>query len=159
MHPNIWHGHGAWQIRAWLQNCLDQGLGLLPPEADWRAALVAADLILADHGSLAVYATAVGRPLLLTGTTPELDPGSPGAMLAAIAPRLRPGRSLLRQLSRAEASYRPDLFAPVTARITSQPGRFDPNMRELMYRLLRLRPPGAVQAPQVAALPFLTGAG
>ncbi len=158
IHPNVWYGHGIWQVRAWLDDCLRQGLGLIPPEADWRAVLVAADWIVADHGSVGVYGTVVKRPLLLTGSAlRELNPDSANAMLASIAPQLRPGRPLVGQLTRALASFQPERYAPVAARITSQPGRFDQNMHRLMYRLLRLRPPAATPSPQVAALPFITG--
>jgi hypothetical protein len=156
IHPNVWYGHGIWQVRAWLETCLRRGLGLLPPEADWRAAMVAADCILADHGSLGVYGAVVKVPLLLTASvTRDLDPDSANAALAQIAPRLHPGRPLRAQLSRAAARYRSSCYEQVAARITSQPGRFDQNMRRLMYRLLRLRRPAAVPAPYTATPPFL----
>lgn len=91
LHPNVWYGHGRWQIQAWLADCLDRGLGLVPPEADWRAAMIAADWILADHGSLGVYGTAVNVPILVSGTAaPDLDPDSAQGLLAAAAPPLRP---------------------------------------------------------------------
>jgi hypothetical protein len=156
LHPNIWYGHGRWQIQAWLGNCLDRGLGLLPPEADWRAAIIAADWILADHGSLGVYGTAVHAPLMVSGAaSPDLDPGSAQALLAETAPRLRPTRPLLPQLSRAAAIYCPARYEKVAARISSEPGRFGQNMRDLMYRLLRLRAPAQAPAVLTAASPFL----
>src|SRR5579884_1776965 len=45
-HPNAWFGHGRWQITAWLTGALRGGLGLVPPEADWRAVLVASDVVI-----------------------------------------------------------------------------------------------------------------
>lgn len=156
LHPNIWYGHGIWQIRAWLADCLNQGLGLIPPEADWRGALIAADWIIADHGSLGVYGAVANVPLILAGfPARDVDPVSPSAALAEVAPRLHPGRPLLRQLSRASAEYCPSHYDQVTARITSQPGRFDGNMRRLMYRMLRLRQPTAVPEAPACAPPFL----
>lgn len=155
IHPNVWFGHGAWQVRAWLSDCLRQGLGLMPPEADWRAALVAADVIVADHGSVGVYGTAVKVPLLLTGAAcPDLDPDSANALLAKLAPQLR-HRSLRAQIARAAAEFQPSRYKPVIARLTSQPGRFDQNMRRLMYGLLRLSLPPENPAPAPAARPFL----
>lgn len=155
IHPNVWFGHGAWQVRAWLSDCLRKGLSLLPPEADWRAALVAADVIVADHGSVGVYGTAVKVPLLLTGAAcPDLDPDSANALLARIAPQLR-RRPLRAQIARATTEFQPSRYEPVIARLTSQPGRFDQNMRRLMYSLLRLSPPPADPAPLPAVRPFL----
>lgn len=170
LHPNVWNGHGAWQVRAWLADCVRKGLGLIPPTADWRAVLVAADWIIADEGSLGVYGAAVKVPLMLASFSEhrvgfpgraaafsgrDVDPGSPSALLVRAAPRLHPGRSLSVQLSRAAADYSPSCYEQVAARITSEPGRFDQNMRRLMYRLLRLRRPAAIPAARVAELPFM----
>jgi hypothetical protein len=156
LHPNVWYGHGPWQIRAWLADCLRRGLCLIPPEADWRAVLTAADWIVADCGSLGVYATVVNVPLLLAGSPGrDLAPGSPSALLAAAAPRLHPSRAPRRQLLRAERDHLRSHYDQVAGRITSQPGRFDRNMRRLMYRLLHMRQPAAVPAPRAAELPFL----
>jgi hypothetical protein len=170
LHPNVWSGHGNWQVRAWLADCLQQGLGLVPPAADWRGVLVAADWIIADHGSLGVYGAAVDVPLVLAGFPQhraglparvagfrghDVDHGSPSALLAATAPRLHPGWPLQGQLSRAAASYSSSRYEQVAARITSQPGRFDQNMRRLMYRLLRLRQPAVISAARAAEPPFL----
>ncbi len=156
MHPNIWFGHGTWQVRAWLGDCVRRGLGLIPPEADWRAVIVAADFIVADHGSVGVYGTAAGVPLLLAGSTsPELDHASAGALLARIAPRVRGDWPLPGQLASAQAGFRPDRYQPVIARLTSQPGLFDQNIRRVMYDLLRLSPPSVTALPAPAALPFV----
>lgn len=156
IHPNVWFGHGAWQVRAWLGDCLRRGLGLMPPEADWRAAIIAADIIVADHGSVGVYSAAVNVPLLLTGPiSPELDPESANALLASVAPQLRRRRPLAAQIASAEAEFQPGRYQPVTARLTSQPGLFDQNMRRLMYGLLRLNRPSAYLPPVPAARPFV----
>jgi hypothetical protein len=156
LHPNVWYGHGHWQIRAWLADCLRRGLGLIPPEADWRAVLAAADWIIADCGSLGVYGTVVNVPLMLAGSPGrDLVPGSPSALLASAAPRLHSGRAVRGQLLRAERDYHLSRYEPVKDRITSQPGRFDRNMRRLMYRLLRMRQPAAIPVAPAAESPFL----
>ncbi|WP_306438532.1 hypothetical protein [Streptomyces sp. WY228] len=46
LHPNIWHGHGPGQIRAWLDRARRSGLTLIDPLKNWRQALVAADLVI-----------------------------------------------------------------------------------------------------------------
>jgi hypothetical protein len=156
LHPNVYAAHGAWQIRAWLDDCLRLGLGLIPTGADWRGVMIAADTIIADHGSLGVYGTLAGVPLLLASfAAQDIDRSSANALLAKAAPRLDPGQPLIAQLVRADADYRPTRYAEVVARISSQPGRFDRNMRRLMYRLLRLPEPAALPPPTVVPPPFL----
>jgi hypothetical protein len=154
LHPNVWFGHGVWQVRTWLAECLRQGLSLVPPESDWRSVLAAADMIIGDHGSATLYGTVTGAPVVLASfPESEVDPASPFGALAAVAPRLSPHMSLREQLTRAEnqrGGYR-----SVAERITSAPGRFDRNMRRLMYRLLRLKQPATIAPAAPAAVPFL----
>ena len=86
LHPNIWHGHGAWQVRSWLADAMRSGLMLVPPMDGWRAALVAADCVIGDHGSTTFYGAALGIPVLL-GQFPgdAVDPSSPVGQLGAVA--------------------------------------------------------------------------
>lgn len=156
-HPNVWFGHGAWQVRAWLAGCERAGLALVPPEADWRGVLVAADHVIGDHGSVAVYGAVTGVPVLLVdGGAGDVDPESAGGVLAATAPRLHPGRSLAAQLREAARRHRPDANAAVVGRLTSAPGRFEGNMRALMYRLMRLRRPPVIAPADPVPPPYLT---
>jgi hypothetical protein len=156
-HPNVWFGHGAWQIRNWLADCVADGLALVPPEADWRGALVAADHIIGDHGSVAVYGTVTGASVLLVGDAgDDVDPESAGGVLAASAPRLHPGEPVASQLRKATAGHDPRHHAAVTKRLTSAPGRFDRRMRRLMYRLMQLPQPPTIPRNDPVPPPFLT---
>ncbi|MFJ6211874.1 hypothetical protein ACIQGZ_00805 [Streptomyces sp. NPDC092296] len=142
VHPNVWSGHGPWQVRAWLARCSRLGIGLVPPDADWRSVLIAADWIIGDHGSVTLYGTLTGAPVLLAcSPEQEINPASPAAALAVTAPALSPTHPLEEQLRYAAAEYRSEAHAAIAARITSQPGRFNRNMRRLMYRLLGLGQP------------------
>jgi hypothetical protein len=155
-HPNAWFGHGRWQITAWLTDALRAGLGLVPPEADWRAVLAASDVVVGDHGSVSLYATAAGVPVLLaTGLSGDVDPNSPMGELGTVAPRLSPRRPLVAQLARMTPDFRREDYARIAGRITSKPGRFAPNMRRLLYRHLRLDQPPGVPAVEPAPLPTL----
>lgn len=155
-HPNAWFGHGRWQITAWLTGALRGGLGLVPPEADWRAVLVASDLVIGDHGSVSLYATAAGVPVAFAGPlSPDVDRDSPMGELAAIAPRLSARRPAAAQLARLASDFRREDFARVAGRITSKPGRFAPNMRRLLYRHLGLDEPAAAPVAEPVALPTL----
>ncbi|MEO3810636.1 hypothetical protein ABGB17_16675 [Sphaerisporangium sp. B11E5] len=155
-HPNVWFGHGIWQMRAWLADCLRGGLSLVPPGAHWETVLAAADWIIGDHGSVTLYGTVTGVPILLAGfSRSEVDPVSPANHLASFAPRVSRRGSLHAQLRRAAADLEPERYREVANNITSAPGRFDRNMRRLMYRLLHLRQPAATPATGPASPPFL----
>ncbi|MET8975574.1 hypothetical protein ABZX85_08125 [Streptomyces sp. NPDC004539] len=152
VHPNVWSGHGSWQVRAWLSRGAGPGIALLPPEADWRSVLIAADWIIGDHGSVTLYGTLTGAPILLTGSpAQEINPLSPAAALAVTAPALSPVHPLVGQLRYAAAEYRRADYAAIAGRITSEPGRFNRNMRRLMYRVLGLGQPA--HEPETVPLP------
>ncbi|WP_146159556.1 hypothetical protein [Allonocardiopsis opalescens] len=143
LHPNAWYAHGGWQIRAWLAGPIRAGLRLLPPEAEWRAVLCAADVVIGDHGSATLYATLTGAPVVLScPPSAAVAPESPMAALAAHAPVLDHGRPLLPQLAAVSAESGDRVRASVAHRITSAPGEFAARTRTALYRLLGLTEPG-----------------
>ncbi|MFF4989360.1 hypothetical protein ACFY19_19370 [Streptosporangium saharense] len=155
-HPNVWFGHGIWQVRAWLADSLRDGLSLVPPDDDWRAVLAAADWIIGDHGSVTLYGAATGKPVMLAGFPhADVDPASALAKLATVAPRVSRRGSLRGQLDKAEREMRPGRYRPVVDQITSAPGRFDHNMRRLIYRLMDLRQPEHVPVTPPVPVPRL----
>ena len=160
LHPNVWYGHGPRQVRAWKGSAMRRGLGLVPPDAEWLGALLAADIVVGDAGSSTAYAAAAGVPVIL-GRLPDegVAPGSPAALLAEGVPRLCPDRPIARQLTDAAARHRPELSRLVAGRITSEPGRFAGNMRQLIYRKLGLTQPPSVPAARPAAPPTLIRRG
>lgn len=152
MHPNIWHGHSPWQVRAWLADCLRAGLILLPPREGWRAALVAADLVIGDHGSVTFYGAALGRPTLLAAFPHDrVAPESPVARLGRALPRLDPDRPLAPQVERAIANHDPNRNRRITAQTTSDPGRSAALLRAELYRMLDVPEPAA--PPTVTRVP------
>jgi predicted DNA binding CopG/RHH family protein len=72
MHSNIWAAHGSWQIHSWFQEAIRDGLLLIRPEDGWQAALIASDLVIGDHGSVSIYANALGRPLFFPTTDSDV---------------------------------------------------------------------------------------
>jgi hypothetical protein len=154
MHPNVWYGHGPRQVRAWLGSAMRRGLALVPPDSEWLGALIAADVVLGDAGSATAYASAAGAPVIM-GTFPVQDiaPGSVAALLAAWAPRLRSGEPIGPQLDEAVAHHDTRLSESVAARITSEPGRFNRNMRRMIYRMLDISQPSSILAVSSAAAP------
>jgi hypothetical protein len=160
VHPNAWTAHGPWQIQAWLaKQRRGPRLTLVSQYSDPCAALVAGDYIISDHGSMGLYGTATGAPILLAGSpNAGVDPTSPGFELSGFAARLDSGKPLRRQLARATAAYRPESYRRVAGRISSYPDMFARRMRRLIYRKLRLRAPGPCPDTETAPVPIIAGA-
>jgi hypothetical protein len=141
LHPNIWAVHGRRQVMAWLAGCVGDGLLVIPPAEGWRAAIVASDWVIGDHGSTTQYAAGLGKPVLLaTFPSQAVRAGSIADAVAAIAPRLDVNRPVLSQLWRAAESHSPDDYA-VAQLITSRLGRSAALLRNAMYGLLELPEP------------------
>lgn len=149
-HPAVWYGHGPRQVKAWLADCVDAGLRLFTPELDWRAAIVAADHVIGDHGSTTVYAAAIGRRVSLVEPSGWLAiaDDSPQARLGGLAGRLRTGEPLAEQLLAGD-----DLEEEVAPLVSSRPGRAAAGLRDSCYRLLGLAVPGAHRAPSPVDVP------
>ncbi len=142
LHPNIWNGHGPGQVRWWLDRARRAGLTAVDPLGGWRQALIAADLVVGDFGSVTYYAAALGVPVLLGAAAQDvLGETSPVADFVRRAPRLDPFGPLAGQFDRAVAGHRP-LPGPA-ALTTSVPGRSAALLREGFYRALGVpEPPG-----------------
>ncbi|WP_222623304.1 hypothetical protein [Streptomyces armeniacus] len=154
LHPNIWGVHGAWQVQAWLADCLREGLLLLPPEEGWRAALVSADAIIGDHGSVTSYGAAIGCPVMLTASGREgfLRPGSLADVVRQEAAHLCTDMPLTPQMEEIANGHHSCRQKMVSALITSVPGQAAGILRRTMYRLLDLPEPG--RAPTNAPVPL-----
>jgi len=152
IHPNVFAAYGAYQVQAWWGHLARRGLILTRPENDWEPFLIAADYIVGDHGSVALYGSVVGVPILL-GAYSEADvPSESGAAaLAAIAPRLVGSAPVLEQLAQADEQFDAEAMAGVAALISSEPGGFARHTRALLYGMLGLGQPAV--APRVLDAP------
>lgn len=152
LHPNIWHGHGPGQIRAWLDRARRSGLSLIDPVHAWRQALVAADLVVGDFGAVSYYAAALGTPVLLaTAGQDRLDPDAPLAAFVREAPRLDVHGPLREQVEKVLAGHRP--LAGPAAFVTSAPGSSAALLRRHFYSLLELPEPSAPALLEPLPLP------
>ncbi|MEU9848468.1 hypothetical protein [Streptomyces sp. NPDC047985] len=140
LHPNIWHGHGPGQVRSWLDRARRSGLALIDPLTGWRQALLAADAVVGDHGSVTYYAAALGIPVLL-GAAPldSLDPDAPISTFMREAPKLGPDTSLVAQVEGLLAGHRP-LTGPAEF-TTSVPGESAVRLRRLFYSMMGVPEP------------------
>ncbi|MEV6977946.1 hypothetical protein [Kitasatospora sp. NPDC093806] len=154
VHPNVAAAHSPWAVRSWATATARGAVTVLSPEEDWRPLLVAADFIIGDHGSVTLYGTMTGAPILLAEFPHrDVNPRSPGALLARTAPALSPAHPLTGQLAYAAEQYRAAEYAAIAARISSEPGRFDRRMRRLLYRVLGLGEPAHTPEPPALPLP------
>ncbi|MFI9586573.1 hypothetical protein ACIHCQ_33160 [Streptomyces sp. NPDC052236] len=142
LHPNIWHGHGPGQVRAWLDSAQRAGLSLVPPLEGWRQALIAADCVLGDHSSVTYYAASIGVPVLLGAFPAEaLDPLSPVAALGRTAPKLLRRGSLRAQVDQAMAAHEHGRYAGLAEQTSSSPGESATLLRRLFYGLIGIAEP------------------
>jgi hypothetical protein len=134
------------------------GLLVISPEQGWPAALVAADCVVADHGSVSLYAAALDRPLLLAPFGDEVVPGTALHALGALAPRLDPARSLLDQITVAIDAHTPGRYDPAAGRAFAV-APLARGLRSVLYELVDLDEPAGEPAvpgwppPRVSAEP------
>jgi hypothetical protein len=154
LHPNIWSFYGSHQVSLWLAEAVDAGLMLLPPEEGWQAALIAADVVITDHGSMGLMAAALDTPVLLNEPSGETVPGTPPDSLARAAMPLRTDTPLREQIDQVRETHRPGRFAEITSRVFARSGLAATNLRALIYGLLGLAPlqqePGLRRIPPIS---------
>lgn len=133
-HPNVHHRHDPAQLELWFADEIEAGLALIPDAEGWRAALIAADLVIGDQGSVTYYAAALGRPVLLAAFgTGTLDPDSPLLEFGDRLPRVSCG-DLAGQIDRAVRT--PPV--PVADLLIEHPGGSAARVRSVLYGLLGL---------------------
>ncbi|MGA4545195.1 hypothetical protein ACPA54_34935 [Uniformispora flossi] len=155
VHPNVWHRHSPWQVRSWLAPLLDAGLLLPEPSTeDWKCALIAADCLLGDHGSLTAYGSWMRLPTLLGAfDKASVAPGSPMETLGRVLPRFAADLPLAGQLRRAAADVLRLAEAAEASCVTSEPGGAAAVLRQVVYRTLGLDEPAGSATVPVPALP------
>lgn len=170
LHPNVWTWHGEHAVRLWLADARAAGLMVMPPSGSWQALLVAADLVIGDHGSVTLYGAALGRPVLLAGDRSKATvvPGTPPDELAETAARLTGGPSdqggpgsrggpdgptLAGQVAAAITAYREGQFASLADRMFARRGEAASALRDFLYSRLMLPAPDAAPVIAAAGLP------
>ena len=145
LHPHVWHGHSPHQIRAWLADCVRAGLILIPPLEGWRAAVIAADIVVGDHGAVTCYAAALGKPVALAAFDEhEIVDGTAVSTMVDLAGKLDQRAPLLPQLESARTEW-----PGVRNLVSSRPGEAASLLRSLCYQRLGLSEPetGIVEPP------------
>jgi hypothetical protein len=152
VHPNVAHWHGHWQVRAWLSQATQAGLQLVPDREGWRGVLVAADIVLGDHGSVTTYAAALGTPILIGAPgDSELDPDGSSSALIRSAPALDDRGSLLQQVDQTMRTHQTDRYEHIARRTFANPGQALRALQKLIYEMINLEAPTG--APTVRRVP------
>ncbi|MGW6773596.1 hypothetical protein ACWGBX_24680, partial [Streptomyces sp. NPDC055037] len=162
IHPNAWYGHGAWQLQNWLAPLTEHGLLLPVPDTEtWKAALLAADGILGDHGSLTMYGIALGIPTLLGSfAESKVAPQSPMARLGKTVPRFSAHLPFLPQIEEATTAQRNSAdLRRLRATVTSRPGESAVLLRRLFYQWLKLPEPVTPARPRPVPVPSAVPVG
>ncbi|WP_228084242.1 CDP-glycerol glycerophosphotransferase family protein [Streptomyces profundus] len=152
LHPNERSRLGSLDLAQSLAPALDAGLSLPGPHAEWGSLLVAADAVITDHGSTALYAAALDRPVIAAyDGGDELIPGSPMARLLAASPRLTSADGLAEAWRAASAAR--GVGPALAALAFAERGRALELLREELYALLGLAPVGPPPAPEPLPTP------
>ncbi|MBY8885522.1 hypothetical protein K7472_11755 [Streptomyces sp. PTM05] len=148
LHPNVWARVGELGVRGRLADALDAGLMLVPAQEGWRAATIACDVVIGDHGSTTFYASSADRVTLLAATgLAELDPVSPAARFALRTPRLDPDGDLFEQVRQGIEHHKPDSAREITEAQLGAPGRAGEILRRNIYGFLAHRGVTVPDAP------------
>ncbi|MFI2434308.1 translation initiation factor 2 [Streptomyces sp. NPDC018693] len=139
VHPNEHSRLGRYELAERLAPALGAGLVLAGPREEWASVLIAADALITDHGSSALYYCAVeDRPVISAGGGgAELIPGSPMDSLLSRVPRLAGAEALAETL----AAYRPGTGREAARAAFAHQGRALHRLRTELYALLGLTPP------------------
>jgi hypothetical protein len=131
--------------RVWgeyLRTQREHGFIVREPWDDWIPYMIASDILLADHTSLALHGALLGLPFVCVPVPEELvEPGTVIREIRDISPMVRADASDLRQaLLRARSSYPLDKLRKIAARINSCPGQAAARSRAELYAQLSLSP-------------------
>jgi hypothetical protein len=162
VHPNERSRIGDFELSERLAPALDAGMVLARPYEGWAAVLIAADAVVTDHGSAALYAAALDRPLIAAyDGGQELIPGSPMAELLNRIPRLDDLDGLddvdrldpLDRLEAALSAHRPGVVRALSELAFAEQGHALERLREELYGLLDLTPRDFAVRPRLLPAP------
>ncbi|MFF2502666.1 translation initiation factor 2 [Streptomyces sp. NPDC058067] len=151
VHPNERVRLGSHELAERLAPALDAGLVLAGPHEEWASVLVAADALITDHGSAALYFAAErDRPIVSVhrGGT-ELISGSPMDVLLGQIPELGRAETVVEALSK----YRPGIGESAAQAAFTGRGAALRRLRAAVYDLLGLAPPAFDVSPRLLPPP------
>ncbi|WP_085214686.1 translation initiation factor 2 [Streptomyces sp. Amel2xC10] len=152
IHPNERSLLGTYELTERLAPALDAGMILAGAHDEWASVLIAADALVTDHGSAALYycAAAEDRPVVgVHGGGGELIPGSPMGVLLHRVPQLDRAEDIIEALR----AYSPGSGTAAAEAAFASPGDAVERLRTEVYALLGLTPPTHLAAPRPLQIP------
>ncbi|MQY14480.1 hypothetical protein SRB5_46470 [Streptomyces sp. RB5] len=152
LHPNEHSRLGSYELAQRLAPACDAGLIIADPYEEWASLLIAADALITDHGSAALYYTAAAdRPAVGVHEDDgaELIPDSPMHTLLRGIPRLRDAGALIHALR----AWRPGPGAQAARQAFDRQGQALDLLRSELYALLGLTPPPTPARPRPLPAP------
>ncbi|MFD3524845.1 translation initiation factor 2, partial [Streptomyces sp. NPDC058653] len=151
IHPNERSLLGTYELAERLGPALEAGLVLPDPVEEWASVLVAADALVTDHGSTALYfCAAQDRPVVSVHPGGgELIPASPMGVLLERIPQVERAEDVIRALS----AYRQGPGHAAAQAAFAHTGDAVDRLRSEVYALLRLAPPAHGVTPRLLPVP------
>ncbi|MGW2182206.1 translation initiation factor 2 [Streptomyces sp. NPDC001732] len=151
VHPNERSLLGSHELTERLAPALDAGMVLAGPHEEWASVLIAADALVTDHGSTALYFSAArDRPVVnVHRGGSELIPGSPMDELLSRVPELGAAETVREALG----AYRPGSGSRAAQAAFAGRGEALGLLRTELYALLGLVPPPRCVSPRLLPSP------
>ena len=146
VHPNERNRISEFNLAENQAPAIHAGMVLAEPYEEWAAVLVAADAVITDHGSTALYAAALDCPLIAAyDGGEELIPGSPMDHLLACCPRLDDPGGIEAALG---VHHHPGAVRALAEAAFAEQGRALERLRAELYGLLDLDLPADPVIPR-----------
>ena len=156
-HPGIAAAHGPRQLRQWLDPAHRLGLVTIAAGQQWEPIMLSADVVVADEGSIAAYASALDLPLVAAGGRSWTMPDdSVPAQLAQRASHLSMDRDIQPQIEAAISDHQAGRYADLADRVFDAPGSSAARIRALCYQLMDLPEPPMPASFEPVALPAMS---
>ncbi|MFJ5307952.1 translation initiation factor 2 [Streptomyces sp. NPDC088350] len=161
IHPNERSRLGTHELTERLAPAVDAGLILPDPYEEWASVLIAADALVTDHGSAALYYCAAAQDRPVVSVHPgggELIPTSPMGQLLDCVTKLRNTEGIenigdIEGIGEALRSYRPGPGRTAAQAAFAPPGDAMDRLRTEIYALLALAPPAHGVTPRLLPAP------
>lgn len=147
LHPNISARHSRYELNRRLSTARAAGLRVVPPEVGWQAAVLAADCLIGDHGSVSFYAADSLPVLFAPGSPSDLPVHSPVAKLIDASPTLDPAAPLRPQIEAALAAGSTEAAHACVGEAIAEGVDAARTFRSAVYELLRLPEPDTEPEP------------
>ncbi|MFL6116068.1 MAG: hypothetical protein ACJ786_32655 [Catenulispora sp.] len=154
LHPGVRAKHGDDTVSRWLRPALDRGLLLLDTDDEWRAGLVAADAVIGDHGSVTLYAAALGVPTAFACFGwEEVDPETAIARLGRQGRYFATDAPLVKQVEELAGEPGDPTLAD---QVFAHQGTALDRIADVAYELMQLPRPRTEVAPTAVPIPRTT---